>query len=236
MRFVTVSHDLRRWLIDVIGIAASQVVTIHNGVDPVRFTDDGDRAARTALGLPLDAVVAGTVGRLDPVKDQIGVLEAFACLRDKWPRALLVIVGDGPCRGALEARSRRPDLVGRVRLLGERADVPDILRAIDIYMLPSIAEGISNTVLEAMASGLPVIATAVGGNPELVDDGVTGTLVPVGDRPALAGALAAYLGDPHLRMVHGKAGRARAATEFSLERMAQRYRALYLDATRRMVA
>src|SRR3972149_637906 len=105
---------------------------------------------------------------------------------------------DGPCRGALETRARQSDLAGRVHLLGERQDIPLLLKGFDVYALPSIAEGISNTILEAMATGLPVVATRTGGNPELVENGVSGTLVPVGDRPALADALGKYLGDPHL--------------------------------------
>lgn len=226
-RFVTVSFDLRRWLIHVVGIPERRVVTILNGVDTTRFCDDGRETGRQALGLVGDAVVLGTVGRLDPVKDQQGLLEAFARLARTDGRAVLVVLGDGPCREALEARARRPDLAGRVRLLGERDDVPTLLRGFDIFVLPSIAEGISNTILEAMATGLPVVATRTGGNPELVEDGVTGTLVPVGRPAALADALRAYAADPHLRALHGKAGRQRAVEEFALERMVRRYRDLY---------
>jgi glycosyltransferase involved in cell wall biosynthesis len=102
----------------------------------------------------------------------------------------------------------------------------------DVYVLASIAEGISNTILEAMASALPVVATRTGGNPELVEDGVTGALVPVGDPAALARALSTYADDPHVRDLQGKAGRRRATEEFGLERMAARYRRLYVDLTR----
>jgi glycosyltransferase involved in cell wall biosynthesis len=103
----------------------------------------------------------------------------------------------------------------------------------DLFVLPSIAEGISNTILEAMATGLPVIATRVGGNPELVEDGITGALVPARDRAALAGVLAAYLRDPGRRAAHGAAGRRRATDRFDLGRMATEYRQLYLDLARR---
>jgi sugar transferase (PEP-CTERM/EpsH1 system associated) len=230
-RFVTVSFDLRRWLTQVVGIPERKVLTIHNGVDTTRFADDGREAARRTLGVADDVVVVGTVGRLDPVKDQLGLLEAFAHVGPGGPRALLVVVGDGPCREALAIRAARADLAGRVRLLGERDDVPTVLRALDVFALPSIAEGISNTILEAMASGLPVVATRTGGNPELVEDGVTGTLVTVGAVADLAQGLRAYVGDPHLRALHGKAGRHRAVDEFSLDRMASRYRDLYLTLT-----
>jgi glycosyltransferase involved in cell wall biosynthesis len=202
-------------------------MTIHNGVDAHRFRDDDRETGRQALGMPADAVVVGTVGRLDPVKDQLGLLEAFARLAKTDSRAVLAIVGDGPCREALEARARMPDLAGRVRLYGERHDVPVLLQGLDVFVLPSIAEGISNTILEAMATGVPVVATRTGGNPELVEDAVTGMLVPVGRPEALAEALRAYVTDPHLRALHGKAARQRVLEEFALGRMARRYADLY---------
>lgn len=225
--FVTVSRDLARWLTGTVGVPAAKVVTIHNGVDTRRFGEEDREAARRTLGLGADTLVVATVGRLDPVKNHGALLDAYAGLARMDGRHALVIVGDGPCRAALEARAARADLVGRVRLVGERNDVARLLAGFDIFALPSIAEGISNTVLEAMASGLPVVATRTGGNPELVEDGVTGRLVPVGDRAALIGALSGYLVDAHLRQLHGKAGRQRAMDEFSLERMVARYRALY---------
>lgn len=235
-RFVTVSFDLRRWLVDSVRIPPWKVLTIHNGVDITRFSDDRREAGRRALGLSPDKVVIGTVGRLDPVKDQMGVLEAFAQLQYGGTSLALVIIGDGPCRESLEARARRPDVAGRVHLLGERDHVPVLLNGLDVFVLPSLAEGISNTILEAMATGLPVIATWTGGNPELVKEGVTGTLVPVGDPSALARALWTYASDPHLRALHGKAGRQRAVEEFPLERMAARYRDLYFALAGRKAA
>jgi sugar transferase (PEP-CTERM/EpsH1 system associated) len=222
-RFVAVSHELGDWLTATVGIDAAKVTVIHNGVDLERF-DEGDRhAARRALGLSEAQTAIGTVGRLDPVKDQLGLLDAFARLAAVSADAVLVIAGDGPCRAALERRRSEPDLSGRVLLLGDRPDVPVLLRALDVFALPSIAEGISNTILEAMASGLPVVATATGGNPEVVEAGVTGLLVPVGDRSALAAALGRYVADRHLAAVHGKAGRQRAVEHFSVTRMAERY-------------
>ncbi|HSE06906.1 MAG TPA: glycosyltransferase [Methylomirabilota bacterium] len=226
-RYVTVSFDLARWLVDVVRIPATRVVTIHNGVDVARFSDERSRRGRAALGVPEGDLVVGTIGRLDPVKDQVGLIEAFAHVRTGDVPATLVIVGDGPCRGALEARAERLGIGERVRFLGARSDVAMLLGGFDVFVLPSIAEGISNTILEAMASGLPVVATETGGNPELVQHDVTGRLVPVGDRDGLAAAVGAYVADPHLRLLHGKAGRARAVEEFPLERMAARYRELY---------
>ena len=226
-RFVAVSEDLRRWLVQHVGLPARKVSTIHNGVDCERFAGVNRAEAREVLGLPAEAPVVGTVSRLDPVKDHAGLLRAFTVTLAAHPKAILVVAGDGPCRGETEALVRELGLEARVRLLGERRDVPQVLAALDLFTLPSIAEGMSNTVLEAMAVGLPVVATRVGGNPELVEDGVTGRLVPVSDREALAEALTGYLDDPHLRAVHGKAAGERALGYFGIGRMRRRYDELY---------
>jgi sugar transferase (PEP-CTERM/EpsH1 system associated) len=226
-RFVTVSVDLGRWLIDVVGIPERKVITIHNGVDTERFSDQERERGRAALGVEDGVPVIGAVGRLDPVKDHAQLIDAFGMIARERPRALLAIVGEGPTRRELERRIAACGLDARVRLLGTRADVPLILKGFDVFVLPSIAEGMSNTILEAMATGLPIVATRVGGTPELIEDGTHGRLVPAGDSGALAEALAVYLDDPVLRALHGKASRQRAIGEFDLERMAAEYRALY---------
>jgi sugar transferase (PEP-CTERM/EpsH1 system associated) len=226
-QFVTVSRDLERWLVEDVGLPARKVTTIVNGVDLARFGHGDRRAARTQLGLPADATIVGTVGRLDPVKDHAGLLRAFAELTALHPDALLLIAGDGPCRDELAGLAFSLGLGERVRLLGNCRDVPGVLAALDLFVLPSIAEGMSNTVLEAMASGLPVVATRVGGNPELVEEHVTGRLIRSRDPRALAEAMAVYLDDPHVRAVHGKAARERAMERFSLERMCEGYVDLY---------
>lgn len=226
-RFVTVSRDLERWLVTEVRLPARKVVTIANGVDLARFGHLAKRGAREMIGLPRDALVVGTVGRLDPVKDQASLVRGFASLLRDHPDAWLVIAGEGPCREELQRLSETLGVAGRVLLLGDRRDVPEVLSAIDLFVLPSLAEGMSNTLLEAMASGLPVVATRVGGNPELIEDGVNGRLVPRQDSAALVAALGAYLDDPHLRGLHGKASRQRAADHFSLERMSGAYETLY---------
>lgn len=228
-RFVTVSHDLRRWLIENVRLPAQKVTTIHNGVDLARFGTRRPVEARNLLGLPADALIVGTVGRLDPVKDQAGLIRAFSSLVTTHPSALLLIAGDGPCRSDLERLVGELGLRDRVRLLGSRGDVSDVLATLDLFVLPSIAEGISNTILEAMASSVPVVATRVGGSPELISDGSCGTLVPSRDLAALTTAMAAYLDDPHLRALHGKASRERAVEHFGLPRMAADYADLYMS-------
>ncbi len=225
-RFVTVSRDLNRWLVDEVRIPERKVRTIYNGVDTTRFTP-GDRvAARRTLDIPPDWSVVGTVGRLDPVKDQAGLIRAFAATTASRPSVLL-IVGDGPLRPELDALRRELGLGERVRLLGERQDIPQVLQALDCFVLPSVGEGISNAILEAMATALPVVATRVGGNVELVEDGETGLLVQVRQPEALVRALDCYLGDPAIARKHGAAARARAEREFGLERMLTGYGDLY---------
>ena len=224
--FVTVSRDLARWLVEQVRVPARKVRTIYNGVDTERFAAGDRAAARHALGIPEDWAVAGTVGRLDPVKDQAGLIRAFAQTPNTGKSAL-VIAGDGPSRRQLEAVIKELTLGDRVRLLGERNDVPLILRALDVFVLPSLGEGISNAILEAMATGLAVIATRVGGNVELVQEGVTGRLIEPRRPDALAEALTAYHGEPARARAHGAAGRERAVSEFGLERMLAAYEALY---------
>lgn len=225
--FVTVSDDLRRWLVDDVRIPAQKVITIHNGVDAFRFSPADSAPVRASLGLATDRPVIGTVGRLDPVKDQATLIRAFGRLRSKYSDTMLLMAGDGPCRADLEALIASLCLRGHVRILGERDDVPRVLSALDIFVLPSIAEGISNTILEAMATGLPIVATRVGGNPELVEDGVNGILVPQQNPEALTTAIGQYLEDPHLRAIHGKSSRQRAVKRFGLEQMRDAYANLY---------
>ncbi len=226
-RFVTVSNHLRRWLVEEVRIPAQKVITIHNGVDTTRFAPTDRAAARAALGLASGQPVIGTVGRLDPVKDHATLIRAFSRVRSTCGDVTLLIAGDGPCKEDLQALVATLGLNEHVRFLGERHDIPGVLAAMDVFVLPSIAEGISNTILEAMAAGLPVVATRVGGNPELVEDGVNGILVPQGDSEALATAVATYLRDPHLLEVHGKSSRLRAVEAFGLERMRGAYANLY---------
>jgi sugar transferase (PEP-CTERM/EpsH1 system associated) len=228
--FVTVSRDLARWLVEQVRVPARKVRTIYNGVDTERYAPGDRAAARQALGLPADWAVAGTVGRLDPVKDQVGLIRAFArssSVAAHRGRSALVIVGDGPSRRQLEATVAELGLGESVRLLGERSDVPLVLRALDVFVLSSIGEGISNAILEAMATGLPVIATRVGGNSELVREGLTGCLIEPRRPEALAAALTAYFDDPPRARALGAAGRARAGEDFGLDRMLAGYVALY---------
>ena len=232
-RYIALSLDLKRYLQDRIGVPECKIFHICNGVDTERFTP---ASAQTRSVLPgdfsaADKVVLGTVGRMEAVKDQITLVNAFVRLVQEYPggreRLRLVMVGDGALRGAAESILEQAGLEQIAWLPGERDDVPELLSAMDVFVLPSLAEGISNTILEAMASGLPVVATDVGGNYELVDQGTTGFLVPRADPVALAAAIRSYVDDPDLRRRHGENARKRCENEFSIETMVQRYRDIY---------
>jgi glycosyltransferase involved in cell wall biosynthesis len=212
------------------GIGAERIRTIRNGVDLSRFGLIERSAARRTLGLPLDALVVGTVGRLVPVKAHRTLIEAAARLRSADGRVRVVIAGEGPLRGDLERQIVALGLHDRVELLGHRADVEVVLGSCDVFVLPSASEGLCNTILEAMASRLPVVATQVGGADEMVIPGETGWLVPPGSPSALAAAIAAALSDANRARVMGNAGRARAECLFSLDEMIARYDSLYVQA------
>lgn len=233
-RYIAVSKDLEQWLISQVGVGPQKVSQIYNGVDHQRFTA---QTVKPLALLPqrwqgLDGIVlAGTVGRLTPVKDQQLLLRAVARLREAQPLACqqlrLVIVGDGPLRGDIEQLIEQLGLQEIVWLAGDRNDVPDLLSAMDIFLLPSLGEGISNTVLEAMASSLPIIATAVGGNVELVQPQVNGELIPVGDEQALAEALLHLLVNKEERNKLGTNGRKRVCRDFDWSRTVDAYLGLY---------
>lgn len=235
-RYVAVSPDLDRYLRERVGIPASRIEQIYNGVDTVAFRRAAHGRSRIE-GCPFEDErlwLVGTVGRMERVKDQTNLARAFVRALDLHPRARermrLVVAGEGSLRSEVEGVLDRAGASHLAWLPGERADIADLLRGLDCFVLPSLAEGVSNTVLEAMASGLPIVATRVGANSDLVEDGVTGRLVRPGDSEALAGAILAYFDDPATAERHGRAGRQRAESRFSLERMVERYHRLYTKA------
>lgn len=232
--YVALSRQLDDYLVRGIGIRRAAVTRIYNGVDSRRFHPTTTGARENIPGCPFTDPsfwLLGTAGRLDPVKDHVNLAKAFVRAVKSNPEARrrmrLVITGEGESRPRVEAAL----VEGGVRELtwfsGARNDMPTLLRGLDCFALPSLAEGISNTILEAMATGLPVIATRVGGNEELVADGETGSLVPAADSDALAERALAYLHDSALAHRHGSAGRDRVQQQFGLDRMVADYDRLY---------
>lgn len=232
-RYIAVSRDLKDWLRDTIRVPENRISQIYNGVDTRRFLPASRECPEgTDSGFfPDKAVVIGTVGRMSAVKDQLTLVRAFLALLEAEPRAYqymrLLIVGDGPLYGQIGAMLQGAGAEELAWMPGDRSDVPALMRAMDVFVLPSLGEGISNTILEAMSSGLPVVATRVGGNPELVEGGKTGTLVPPADVANLTAALRSYVHDPALRKRQGQAGRARVEEQFSLEKMVEGYLRAY---------
>jgi len=231
---LSVSSRLAERMSQEIGIPRERIHVIRNGVHFGRFAGPRVNAARASFGLPGESgLVLGAVGRLVDVKDHANLIDAVAVLRQRGRDVMAVIAGDGPLRAALLAQIARLGLERHVRLLGHRADVEAVFAGIDVFVQPSKSEGMSNTILEAMASGLPAIATHVGGADEMVIDGETGILVPPADSGQLANAIDRLLPNKALRHAMGSAARVRARDEFSLEHMVEGYQSFYCDLMQR---
>ena len=234
-RYVALSQHIERYLEQHVGVAPDRVSQIYNGVDTERFFPSG--AQRVPIpGCPFgrpEEWLIGWAGRMEAVKDPLNLARAFVRALDHSTaakRLRLVLVGDGALREALHSALDREGVRDRVWFAGERADVAEILRGLDCFVLPSLAEGVSNTILEAMASGLPIVATRVGGNAELIESGMTGLLVPPANSDALAEGMLRYFSDPATARRHGRAARRVAETRFSLARMVTDYSSLYENA------
>ena len=227
---VSVSQSLRKHFVAKGIITSAKASVVPNGIELGGFVARNDERAvglRAELGLPLDAVTFGTVGRLNEVKRQVDLLRALRVRMDAGDNVCLLLVGDGPLRTELEQACDELALRDRVRFLGVRTDVPALLAAMDVFVLCSRSEGYSLALVEASAAALPIIATDVGGNSEIVAHGVSGLVVPPANGPALAGAMAQLQADRSLRLQFGQASRAWALKEGSLQAMCCAYERLY---------
>lgn len=234
-QYVALSKHIEAYLIDQVNIPPGKIARICNGVDTARFYPPPN-GRQPIPGCPFtdpNLVLIGTVGRMHGVKDQTTLVQAFVEMLANRPelkaKARLVMVGDGPLRAECQRLLAQAGLSELAWLPGERADIPQVLRGLDIFVLPSRAEGISNTILEAMATGLPIVATAVGGNVELVEAGVNGMVIPAADPSSLAIAVAVYVQNDAMRAAHGQTARQIAAERFALIRMIEAYRTVYED-------
>jgi sugar transferase (PEP-CTERM/EpsH1 system associated) len=230
-QYIALSQPIVNYLRENVGISPAHIRHIYNGVDTGRFHPKRDRSVLPAGFAGENSLVIGTVGRLEPIKDQLTLTRSFVNLvrrvsgGEKYLR--LVIVGEGSLRPQIEALITEAGIAHLVWLAGERTDVPVLLQAMDVFALPSLAEGISNTILEAMATGLPIVATHVGGNPELVVDTLTGRLIPAADPEGMSEALAGYVQNQKLIEKQGRAARQRVEEKFGIKPMVAHYTALY---------
>ncbi|WP_136807956.1 glycosyltransferase [Desulfosediminicola flagellatus] len=227
-RVVGVSKDISDLYINSLNLDANKVATILNGVDTDIFSARScNRQEILLANIENDVILIGIVARLAPVKDHKTLFTACDLLSQSYSKFKLVVVGGGPEENTLRQLSTELEMEDRIIFLGPRYDVSVILNCIDIFVLSSKSEGISITLLEAMASGLPVVATDVGGNPEVVIDGETGILTPPEDPESFAEQLLKLLQSRELRDAYGLAGRQRVLDKFSIRRSAKEYEALY---------
>ena len=237
--YLALSRDLDAYLVDKVKVRPHKITQVYNGVDTRNFSPSSD-GPQPIAGCPFDPAnhwLIGTVGRMHPVKDQVMLAHAFvqalALTPQLRPRLRMVMVGEGPLRAQALAVLEAAGVADLAWLPGERHDVADIMRGLHAFALPSLAEGISNTILEAMASALPVLATAVGGNADLVLHGQTGLIIPAADPAAMAREIARLASSPQQARVLGEAGRRRVEATFSMQAMVNSYQKVYDTQLRR---
>lgn len=225
-----VNKEVGDYLQNRVGVSEKKLRTIGNGIDVERFNKA--QQIRATLGLSPDQLVIGTVARMDPVKNQRFLLEVFASVLKTYPGTQLLLVGEGSERLPLEEECRRLQITESVQFLGARRDIPELLAAMDVFVLPSKEEGLPISLLEAMASSKAIVSTRVGGIPRLIEDGKTGLLVRSGDHEGLTAALCSLLGSSELRAEFGKNAYAVVSERYSLTRSAELYRQLYGEVAR----
>jgi sugar transferase (PEP-CTERM/EpsH1 system associated) len=226
---MTLSEDLKEKMVRILKIPDEKINVILNGVDTEKFSflPENRIKKRQELGIVEDRLVIGTVGRLEAVKNQKMLICALPELLKKFPTVMAIIVGDGILRSELENMSKELGVEDYILFPGVRNDVAEILSAMDLFVIPSLTEGICNAALEAMSCGLAVVATNVGGNKEIVLDGKTGLLVPLEDTIGFVKAIEKVLEDEERRKGYGKNGRKIVEERFSLQRMVKEYEYLY---------
>lgn len=232
-RLLSVSSRLAERMSAAVGVPLARITVIRNGVDLMRFGSASRVEARRELGVDDDLALVGHAGRLVEVKDQAALVQTAVQLKGGGRRFRILIAGEGALRGALEAQIAGLGVADCVQLLGHRSDVERFFSALDVYVLCSRSEGMPNTILEAMATGLPVVSTQVGGADELVVNGETGLLVRPGRPELLGNAIGRLIDDAYLRSSMGCAGLARATQAFSLASMVGGYHDMYLEGAKR---
>lgn len=230
-KIVVVADWIKASLVKYERLNPSRIEVVPNGIEGNRFRFEGDReAVRRSLGIKPGAPVAGCVARLVEVKNHRALLIAWRRVVDVWPDAILVLVGEGPLQLELEVLAMKLGISQSVLFLGNRGDVPALFSAMDFNVLSSHSEGMSLTLIEAMAAGKASVATAVGGNPEVIDHGRTGLLVAPGDVHGLAAAMATFVQDPSKAHAMGSTAMKVFEQQFTLEVMVGSYERIYREA------
>jgi glycosyltransferase involved in cell wall biosynthesis len=227
---ITISASTKATLVKYENYPAARVKIVYNGIDLHRFAAQqiDTVVKRQSLGIAPDVKIIGIVGRLDPIKNHAMLLRAFQQVLQHVPDTYLLIVGEGPEEQRLKTLAKALDIVEHTLFLDARHDIPELLRIFDVFVLSSFREGTSVSLLEAMGTGLPVVATNVGGNPEVVVDQGTGYLTPSDQEQEMAAKVIALLQDQEMRRKLGQAGQQRVRTMFSLEKMVKTYTDFYI--------
>ena len=227
-RVICVSNNMRDEIVKELKLSTSNLITIYNGVNFERFSKTKQNAdLRKDLNIGLFDPIMGSVGSLRQVKDYPRLLQSAAIVLKEFPEAKFIIVGDGPLKKSLKFRVKCLKLEKNLFFLGWRTDIPALLSLFDVFVLSSLDEGISISILEAMTSSKPVVATNVGGNPEIVEEGKTGFLVPPEKPAKLAEAIIKLLRNKELREIMGRNGKKRVEEKFSLEIFLSKYLKIY---------
>jgi len=227
-KVVTVSEYVRKYLVNEKGLAADKVISIPTGIDMERFNPDAATAAlRDELGIPPDEAIVGTIAIMRRKKGHHTMLEAIPDVLKEFPKTIFIFAGDGPQRKNIESTISKLGISDNVRLLGLRKDVPQVLKGIDLFVLPTLEEALGTSFIEAMAMGKPVIGTRVGGVSEVVKDGISGILVEPENPNALAEAIIYLLKDRDKREEMGRMGRRIVEEGYNLDIMVKRLYGLY---------
>jgi glycosyltransferase involved in cell wall biosynthesis len=226
--FVAVSDEVREAMIQRIGPIQDKIIVILNGVDLKRYEHSVHKiAVRQELGLGADVQIAATVGTLRTAKGHKFLIDAAQIVTEQCPKLHFLFIGDGSLRAELQAKVRSLNLSDNIHFLGNRSDVAALLAASDLFVLPSLWEGLPIALLEAMAAAKPIVATAVSGTKQVMIPNETGLLVPPGDAPKLAEAICDLVADPARAQAMGRAARQRVAKRFSAQKQADEHMALY---------
>jgi glycosyltransferase involved in cell wall biosynthesis len=229
-KIVAVSEEVKRDIMRYDKIAPSKIVVIPNGIDIKRFNPKGNFAdIRKEFSIKQGAIVVGFVGRIVPAKGLQYLIDSIPYVKEEFKNIKLLIIGEGSIVARLHQQAKEKKVYDSIIFAGKRRDIPDILSCIDIFVMPSIAEGLPNALLEAMAMGKPIVATEVGGIPEVIKNGVNGLLVPPRNPGALATAMEGLIGNDRLTAQMGHAARDLVLDKFSMVTIAQKWQTLYLS-------